>query len=316
MSRKLSIIIVSYNTRDMLDRCLSSVFVEDVSLDLEIFVVDNASADDSSRMVKRKFPTVNVIENSKNVGFAAACNQALRVTEGEYILLLNPDVIIFENTLAKMLNYLEKYRQVGVVGCRILKENGKTERSAFPKPSLFNEISDILSRFRIEKIFPATFTRRKYDRFASSSTEPFGVYWVCGACLMIRRKTIDDIGLLDEKFFLFSEDVDWCCRAKKEGWDVIYYPTTKVIHYVGLSAKNNTDALRNRIYFSYERRFYFARKYFNKSAQSILKPIMFLDILFSILITNMRRDIPPIRKKMMLKAYREVLRLIFNRDSR
>jgi GT2 family glycosyltransferase len=311
-NKKLSIITVSYNTRDMLDHCLSTVLINKVNLELEIFVIDNASTDGSVQMVRKKYPTVNLIENSENIGFAAACNQAIRLVNTEYILLLNPDVIISEDTLEKMINHMEKHKRVGITGCKIINESGKIERSAFPRPSLFNEINDILGKFRIERILPANLTRRKYDKLAKTGKEPFSVYWVCGACLMIRKKVVDEIGLLDENYFLFSEDVDWCCRAKEKGWVVTYYPWTKVIHYIGFSSRNNIDGLRNRIYFSYKRRFYFAIKYFSKSSISILKLIILLDLLFSILVTNIRRDISPIRKKTMFKTYVEVFRMILS----
>lgn len=303
---KLSIIIVSYNTKELLIGCLSSIFDSLENVDFEIIVVDNNSKDGSTKEVQNHFPQVRLIENQNNKGFAAANNQALKLMRGKYVLLLNPDTLVVNSSLTKMVEFIEENKRTGIVGCKILNPDGSLQASAFPLPTLKDLI---LSGFAASWKFWGRYIQRYPSRHYLPQ-KPVRVGWVSGACLMIRKKTIDEIGLLDENFFLFSEDVDWCIRASRKGWAVVFYPEATIIHYGGQSAQKN---LALKIASFYQKRFYFGKKHFGKLALLTLKLISFFELIGKGLIVGIFLKMDSKERQARLKGYKQAFKLIFRR---
>jgi len=302
---KLSIILVSYNTKELLIGCLSSIFDSLKNVDFETIVVDNNSKDGSTKEVQNHFPQVRLIENQNNKGFAVANNQALKLIRGKYALLLNPDTLIINSSFTKMVEYMEENKRVGMVGCKILNPDGSLQASAFPLPTLKDLI---LSGFAASWIFWGRYVQRYSSRHYVPQKVPVKVGWVSGACLMIRKRTMDEIGLLDENFFLFSEDVDWCIRASRKGWAVIFYPEATIIHYGGQSAQKN---LALKISSFYQKRFYFGKKHFGKLALLILKLISFFELIGKSLIVGIFLKMDSKERRARLNGYRQAFKLIF-----
>lgn len=309
---ELSVIIVNYQTREFLITCLSSIYRTCQGLNIEIIVIDNNSGDNSVGMIKESFPSVISIENQINVGFAPASNQGLRIMKGDYALLLNPDTEVISNTLQEMLEFMKNHERVGILGCRIIDKNGNIQRSAFPPASSFGEISDILYKFKFERMLPARLTYRRYHDLLKNGGQPFKVGWVTGACLMIRKETIDDIGLLDENLFLFSEDVDWCIRATKKGWEVMCHPAVSIIHHIGGSSKIDTEEVAIRIEHHYKRRSYFAKKHFGIMGLIFITLVMLCDILVRMIIIslNLKPNTTQQGKQIFLRAYKSALKSV------
>jgi N-acetylglucosaminyl-diphospho-decaprenol L-rhamnosyltransferase len=320
---KLSIVIVNYNTKNLLLQCLSSVFRETVETDFEIIVVDNNSRDNSATEVKAKFPHIKVIANQTNLGFARANNQALRLMRGQYGLLLNPDTVVLDNALDKMVKFMEDHKLTGVLGCRILSDHGTLQRAAYPPPSLWISITSMLSvgrlapgradqyyRRHLERLFPAHLTNRYYDRKCKIAQRPFRVGWVSGACLLIRRSAVEDIGFMDENLFLFGEDADWCCRARQKGWGIMTLPEAQITHFGGMST---SDALSISIGAGQHSRLYFAKKHFGPASVFILKCLSFIALLAKYVIIRLKPGVKSEERRSRLKGYRRGFRIIFGR---
>ncbi len=309
---KLSIIIVNYKSHNFLGKCLTSIYQKVKDIDFEIIVVDNASNDNGPQKIKENFPEVRHIVNSKNLGFSGACNQALRETSSEYILLLNPDTKIVDSNLNEMVKFLDENQDIGILGCKILNEKQEEQRTAFPRRTVMREILDIVPYMKLEKILPGYWTDRRYDKLIKERKDPFEVFWVTGACLLFRKRVLDDIGLLDEGFFLFSEDVDFCWRAQRKGWKVIYFPRIKVVHTVGGSSLEDAESFYLRLFHSYARRIHFGHKYYGRLGNALIRTVMFIDLLTRLAYINLgfNKDSSLPRRKAKLKAYKEALRAI------
>ncbi len=225
----LSVIIVSYNVRPLLARCLASVYAEPRPPD-EVIVVDNASADDSVALVHEQYPQAQVIANTENRGFAAATNQGLRAATGDLLCLLNPDTEIFPGALDALAVFLEAHSEVGVVGPTLLYPDGRYQHAAFRFPTLAMALIDF---------FPLNhrlLNSRLYGRFPYHLHEkPFAMDYPLGACMMVRRAASADVGLLDEQFFMYCEEVDWCRRMQQAGWQIMHVPDARVVHHEGQS---------------------------------------------------------------------------------
>ena len=237
----LSVITVSYNTRDLLRGCLDSVISTLGSrLEYELLVVDNASTDDSVAMVRDCFPQVRLFDNLENRGFAAGSNQAIAESSGRYVILLNPDTVVREGALDGMMRLLEGRSDIGVVGPKLLFPDGSFQHSAFSFPSLamifldFFPLHHRLSNSRVNGRYP----RRLYEM-----GEPFPIDHPLGAALMVRRQVIDEVGLLDENFFMYCEEIDWCMRIKNAGWQIVCWPQAEIVHYVGQSTAQFRDEM-------------------------------------------------------------------------
>jgi len=230
----LDIIIVNYRSTDYLLGCLRSIYNSLQQFPVKIFVQDNASEDGVDR-VKAAFPQVILSKNSYNMGFSKAINNALKQSNSPYAVLLNPDSYVMDGFFEPIVHYMENNPKVGIVGPKIFDHDGSIQGSArsFPTPltALFGR-SSLFTRF-----FPNNpITRANILTTISDGRTPMKVDWVSGACMIVRRKAVDDIGLMDERFFMFWEDADWCRRMWKKGWMVVYFPQASIIHYVGVSS--------------------------------------------------------------------------------
>ena len=235
---KISIIIVSFNTREILRQCLEALFRNPGSHELEVFVVDNNSADDSADMVRRRFTGVHLIENRENRGFAAANNQAYELAEGDYILLLNPDAFVKPGSIDNAVSFMESHPECGLCGARLVNLDGELDPSArrFPN-SLYKlfTLSGLSDRYPSSRIFG----RGDFKYFDHNSV--MEVDWVPGTFTVYRREMLKETGLFDERFFIYYEETDLCLRAKRSGWKVYFVPEAEVIHVGGASAKTRKD---------------------------------------------------------------------------
>lgn len=226
---EISVVIVSWNTRDLLRDCLASVLREGVE---EIVVIDNGSHDGSPDMVRQEFPQVMLLEPGENLGFARANELALPVCTCRYLMLLNPDTIVLPGAFHKLVRYLEDHPQVGVVGPMLLNDDGTLQPSACRFPSLLTEFYEW---FGLRGLFPKSrFFGRLY--YGYQADRPFAADWVIGACMLVRRSVYLQVGGLDGRFFMYGEELDWCYRIRQSGWQIHYVPEAQVIHYGGQSA--------------------------------------------------------------------------------
>ena len=234
---QLSVIIVNYNVRAFLENALISVEKALVGVEAEVFVVDNASSDGSVEMVRRKFPSVRLIANQVNNGFGAANNQAMRDAQGEYLLLLNPDTIVQEDTIRTMIDYMQGHAEVGLAGCKILNSDGTLQlacRRSFPTPWI--ALTRIVG---LSTLFPRSPVFNKYNLAYLDPDASYEVDAVSGSFMFVRRSVYAAIGGFDEQFFMYGEDLDWCYRVKQGGWSVAYVHSTQIIHYKGQSARRS-----------------------------------------------------------------------------
>ncbi len=230
-----SICVVSYNTASLLRRCLQSVFSGQSGLRAEVIVVDNNSHDDSVAMVRNEFPSVSVIANHDNKGYAAAANQAIAMARGAFVVMVNPDAYLFPDTLSCMLQILRDNTRIGVAGCLTVNEAGEPCPTARHRPTIFR---GLVHAFGVASLLPGDRFLRKYAggllgrRFAqfSSHTTAGEPDYLDGGVIFVRREAIQDAGLMDDNLFLNSEDFDWCARIKRFGWHIYYTPVTKVCH--------------------------------------------------------------------------------------
>lgn len=239
----LSVIIVNYNVREFLEQTLRYVERAGRHLDVEVFVVDNSSVDGSVEMVRSEFPDVRLVVNETNVGFSRANNQAIREARGRYLLVLNPDTIVQEDTFEALIDFMEAHPRAGAVGCKILHPDGRfarESRRAFPTPEVA-----FYRLVGLAKLFPSSQLFGRYNMTYLPEDEVAEVDALSGSCMMVRRKAIYDspekcgagAGLLDENFFMYGEDLDWCYRIQQAGWKIYYTPETQIIHYKGESTK-------------------------------------------------------------------------------
>ena len=233
---KLSIIIVSYNVKYYLEQCLDSVLKSAQNMDTEIFVVDNHSSDGSLEYLTPKFPTVHFIANKKNTGFSTANNQAIERARGEYILLLNPDTVLGEDTLSRVCRFMDENRQIGAAGVKMLDGFGRflpESKRGFPSPwDSFTKMSGLSRLFPRSKIFGG------YHLHYLDENETHEVEVLAGAFMMLRKETIEKSGSLDNRFFMYGEDIDLSYRINQAGYSNFYLPEP-IIHYKGESTKKD-----------------------------------------------------------------------------
>lgn len=236
--KQLSVIIVSYNVKYFLRQCLQSVMRALEGIDGEVWVVDNASIDGSLEMLREEFPTVQIIANAVNVGFARANNQAIRQAQGRYILLLNPDTIVQEDTFHKVLQFLEEHPEAGAVGVKIIDGKGRFSLDSRKKlPSAWNIFCKLSGLYRL---FPKSRLFGGYHLTYLPEDQIAEVPVLSGAFMCIPRTILDKVGLLDERFFMYAEDIDLCYRILQAGYRNYYLPTTQIIHFKGESTKSRS----------------------------------------------------------------------------
>lgn len=257
---QLSIIIVSYNVREFLDHALTSLQKAMKGIRGEVIVVDNASDDESVEMVRRRYPAVTVIANRSNLGFAKANNLALQRARGTYLLLLNPDTVVQEDTLRVMVKFFDDHPEVGLAGCKVLNPDGTFQlacRRSFPTPWVaFTKI------FGLSALFPYSRLFGRYNLTYLNPDEMYEVDAVSGSFMALRRDVYETVGGLDEDFFMYGEDLDWCFRIQQAGWKIFYVPATQIIHYKGESTKRSSI---DDITMFYEAMDLFVRKHFSRS---------------------------------------------------
>ncbi len=241
MSSPLSIMIVSWNVREDLCKCLGSIYASDFSDSLDVIVVDNASQDGTVEMIHQVFPNVNLITNSRNVGFPKANNQALAVAQGEFVLYLNPDTVVSPSTLSTCVQFLRENKDIGLLGCKVLYPDGSVQyECARNFPSLTTMIGEA---FYLHMLFPKNpylgRTLMGYWDHQDSRDVPC----LIGAFMLGRRSVVQSLGGMDESVFMFFEDTDLCYRVKQQGWRVFYLANASVIHVSGQSQKRYSGQL-------------------------------------------------------------------------
>ena len=245
----LSVTIVNWNTKEDLLHCLGSILKRETSVQREIIVVDNGSQDGSGAEVKRVFSDVTLIENDRNLGFARAANQGLQKSSGRYILLLNPDTHIKNAAIERLMLFLDARPDVGIAGAQLLNADGTKQNSIANFPSLGTEL---LNKSLLRWLFP-----KKFPGKERNYSEPIEVDSVIGACMLVRRDAIEKVGLLDEDYFLFLEETDWCYRIRKTGWKIYHVPQAVVYHFQGKSAE--TEKKKAKVEY-YRSRYHFFKK--------------------------------------------------------
>lgn len=236
---EFSIIIVNYNTKELLQGCIRSIFQNTKKVTYEIIVVDNNSIDGSQHMVKKTFPDVLLLCNKENVGFSRANNKAYRHSKGEYLVFLNSDTLILDSAIEKMINYLQSHPQVGIVGPKILNYRHQPFSS-------FQRFLDVKKLFLGSKYLKHVLNVERYRMNYPSYnfTAIQDVEWVSGACLAVRRDVFEKVGFWDENYFLYYEDMDLCYQVFKSGYRVVYYPEAEITHLFGQSARKSTRNLK------------------------------------------------------------------------
>jgi GT2 family glycosyltransferase len=226
----VSAVVVSWNTRALLRECVASTLADAADLGgrVEIIVVDNASSDGSVEMVRSEFPTVRVIANESNNGFASATNQGLRASRGTHLMLLNPDTRVMRGSLRAMVSFLESHPRVGSVGPRLVGAQGEHQVSCFPLPTLAKELWRL---YHLDRLYVLA----SYPLSRFSDGLPQQVESIQGACMLLRREALEQTGLLDERFFIYTEEIDLCRRLVDAGWDIFFVPAAVVVHFGGAS---------------------------------------------------------------------------------
>lgn len=273
----LSIIIVNYKTYELTKNAIKAV-LETVKSSYEIFVVDNNSQDNSYEKLKSTFNNeiinekVNLIANDYNQGFAAANNIAIKKSKGDYILLLNSDTVLKEGSIDSSLSYIKAHDDIGAIGCKILLPNGDLDKAAkrsFPNPK--NSFYKLFGFSNINE-------KSKSNNYNLDDLDANGIYEVdslVGAFMLVRKETIEQIGLLDEEYFMYGEDIDWCYRIKQAGWKVIYYGKAEIIHYKGSSSKRQKSKL---IYEFYRAMYLFYNKHYRNEYSLLTRITVYMGI--------------------------------------
>jgi GT2 family glycosyltransferase len=229
----VSIVIVNWNTKDLLRDCLESIIAHTSKIEYEIIVVDNGSADNSAEMVKKDFPLVNVITNTDNLGFARANNIGIKVSKGRYICLMNSDITILDDCLGRLVTFMDSSPGVGMAGPKILNTDLTIQHSCRHFPSIWNNLCQSLG---LNHLFPksAFFSDWIMNYWNHDSTRSIDA--LSGCFLIIRREALEEVGLLDEEFFIYGEDLDWCRRMRNAKWDIVFYHGAEAIHLGGASS--------------------------------------------------------------------------------
>lgn len=282
--KQLSIVIVSYNVRHFLEQCLRSVEKAIEGVGAEVFVVDNHSVDDSVSVVRQQFPWVRLIVSEKNLGFSKGNNLALRQAEGKYVLLLNPDTVVEEDTFTQLIDFMDATPDAGAVGCRLLNGEGEflpESKRAFPSPWVA-----FYKAFGLSKLFPNS---RRFGRYHLTYLDPEQIHRVdvlAGCFMFIRKEALDKSGLLDEDFFMYGEDIDLSYRITQAGYHNYYYPHTQIIHYKGESTRKGS---LNYVLVFYDAMRIFARKHFSAGHARLFLILIYVAIYFRASLSALRR---------------------------
>lgn len=258
MNLRLSIVIVNWNTNRLLEACLESIYRHAPEFGFEVIVVDNASDDFDAFALQTQFPNTTFIANDSNLGYAKGNNQGINRSEGDFILLLNPDTEVKDDSLATLVEFMEDHHRAAAAGCRLVRPDGTVERScrSFPSPG------PVAFEFlRLSRLFPRSRVFGAYRMTWFDYNEEIQVDQPMGSCLILSRKAVKEIGLIDEDFPIFFNEVDWCYRAKQSGWKIYFTPATEIIHHGGSSTKQIRREMRRESHRSLAR---FYRKHYRK----------------------------------------------------
>jgi len=299
----LSVVIVNWNVRDLLRRCLLSILASSQTRKFEIIVVDNASTDGSVEMVRAELPAVHLIANTENRGFPAANNQGLAIARGRYVLLLNPDTEIVGDALATMVAFADAHPDVGMIGPQLLYADGSVQSSRRRFPTLATGFleSTWLERYASRRLL------ERYEFLDQPDDVVQDVDWLYGAALMARREAVEQVGPMDEGYFMYSEELDWCRRFRDTGWRVVYLPAAQIVHHEGKSSEQVVAA--RHIHFQTSKVRYF-RKYHGRVVGEVLRFFLLSNYVWQLglegakwLLSHKR----PLRAQ-RIAAYRQVLR--------
>ena len=269
----IDLIIVNYKSTDFLLSCLDSIYDRRNGFRANVHVVDNGPGE-FGFLVKSIYPETNIIINDANLGFSKAVNKVLKKTSSPYVIILNPDTIVYENFFESIIGFIKKHPEVGITGPKILNPDGSTQGSARAFPNLLSAFFG--RRSILTKWFPnSRLTAVNILSQKSNGQTPMEVDWISGACMVVRRRAIEQVGMLDERFFLYWEDVDWCKRMWQKGWKVIYLPVAVIQHGVGGSSERNLV----RSTFEFHKSAYLFYKKYRQSYRLIWKPVAFCALL-------------------------------------
>ncbi len=281
---RLTVVIVNYNSKDYLEKCVDSVYAQTQLKPLGVVVIDNASEDRDFSELQRRHASLQVICNDVNVGFSTACNQGIRHCPADFYLFLNPDCLVVEGAIDETLAFLESRPEVGIATCRVTNPDGSLQlacRRSIPRPST------ALYRFlRLSRVFPRSKKFARYNLGYLDDNETHEVEAVSGSFLMFRKEILADAGFMDEDFFLYGEDLDFCYRAFLKGWKVFYFAGARVTHFKRRSSSRNSDISNYHYYKSME---IFYRKHFRSQAGPVQNAAVFAGIRFLHLINRVRR---------------------------
>lgn len=274
-SPDVSIVIVSWNVRELLRACLQAIVRGRGALDVEVIVVDSGSADGSVAMVEKEFPWVRLVACEENVGFPRGNNLGIARAGGRHVLLLNPDTEVRKDALETMVCYLDKHAGAGVVGPQLLNPSGTVQSSRRRFPTL---VTALFESTWLQSVAPGGVLDHYY-MLDQSEDEAGDVDWLTGACLMVRRRVIDEVGGLDEAYFMYSEELDWCRRIKEAGWRIVYLPAAQVVHHAGKSSEQAVTA--RHVNFQRAKLRYF-RKYHGRAAAVVLRTFLLASYLWQL----------------------------------
>lgn len=279
----LSIVIVNYNTKDLLKQTIESVINNTKGIEYEIWVVDNSSKDGSVEMVQEEFKSVKLIASKENLGFPKGNNVAIKKANGRYILLLNSDTKVIGDTLQNCVAYMDKHKDIGALGCKVELSDGTLDHACkrgFPTPEA--------SLYYFLKLNKFMKNKRKYGAYTASylgENEVGEVDALTGAFMMIPRTVIDEVGMLDEEFFMYGEDIDWCYRIKEAGYKIVYYPKEKIIHYKGCSSKKKKA---KTTYEFHRAMILFYRKHYNDKYNIFVKMLVYLGVALRMILSMIK----------------------------
>lgn len=281
MSRALAVVVVNYNAGDYLARCIGSIYRSATEVELDVVVVDNASRDGSTESARKAFPTIRLIENPVNRGFATAANQGIRATEASFVMLLNPDAEITGGTLDAFAKLAEDRPRAGAIGPLVRNPDGSIQPSARKVPGILESLFHaFLASAWPTNPFTRSYTLSDWDRGDEREVE-----WLSGSAVLLRRDAVEQVGLYDEAFFMYVEDVDLCTRLRAAGWQVIFAPELEVTHVIGVSARGQTRRMARE----HSRSIY---RYFAKHARGpevLLKPFVRLALWLRALLTGSQK---------------------------
>jgi N-acetylglucosaminyl-diphospho-decaprenol L-rhamnosyltransferase len=299
----LSIIIVNWNVKELLRDCLTSIQQNQETIRLEVIVVDSASRDGSPDMVESDFPWVKLIKSNQNLGYPRGNNVGIKASSGRNVLILNPDTVVLDDALGILVNYLELHIDVGAVGPQLLNNDGSVQSSKRRFPSL---ITGLFESTWLESLAPKYVLEKYYAQDLPDDQEN-DVDWVTGACLIVPRHVIDHVGLFDEGYFMYSEELDWCRRINDAGWRIVYLPQAKVVHHVG---KSSEQAVTERhINFQQAKLRYF-RKHHGRISAGIMRAVLLANYSWQLALEGAKGLVGHNRnlRRQRVQAYWQVIR--------